>query len=583
MNSILRLAPALLLLLAGSANAQNALGDGRGLDNNLQSGSGRANLPRRSIQDDLNFRNAIVTGNVGNGREFRGDTGYTAANDFRGTLGSDDLFRFRADTAFNSGAAYQSGYSGLATNNLRGLSSVQMQLDLPVLGQTQGLAGNLIINREGAGISGAQVEQGGVPVPSRIDPFSSITRSLRSPSAYLIDNAIQPEIVATMGAPAATDPNAPASPFSESYQMLLTASELHGVRPLSESSPAIGRARPMPATNAVPPGALPPGALTPGGESVEGAEAAKPTGERVSAEAVSPRVDPRTGTYEAAMEQLRVRAEKVQLASGSALPAMPEEPKPEEPGLADASEPKRDFDGLMKTLDELRDAMIDAPNAEQPDASKLFLPDTPKAAVATEEGEDVEDADGVDSRFEIVQRAQRLLAEQDITINTLTPVQTTNEIFVDHMQLGQKAMEEGRWFDAEERFTAAIAIKQGDPMAAAGRVNSQLAAGMYLSSALNLRNLLRAYPEVIGVRFGSNLLPRDERLEKVRSQLRGRSQLDSDMARDAGFLLAYLGHQTGSAEDVADGFAVIDRVNAAQKVDADALTQTCRAVWIKTK
>lgn len=584
MNANALVVPALLLALAGSAHAQNALGDGRALDNNLQVGSGRTNAPRRDIQSDLNFRNAIVTGNVANGREFRGDIGYAAADDFRGTLGSNDLFRFRADTTFNSGSAYTGGYSGLATNNLRGLGGLQMQLDLPVLGQTQGLAGNLIINRSGSGVSGALIEQPGYNANSRVDPFGSITRSLRSTSAYLIDNAIQPEVVATIGDPTATDPNSTATPFSQSYQMLLTASELHGVRALSESSPAIGRARPMQQNPGVNPSALPPTGLP--GEKVEEAEPLKTTGDKVSIEAAGSKVEARSGTYESAIEELRVRANKFQLASSAVTPPPIEEPKPTDENAAVADADARtpdDTDSLTRAMDQLRESLNQNPDGtkevEAPvDASKLFLPDRPKD---TTEPEPAIDPENPPTRLELVQRTQKMLAENPVTINTLAPAQSSNEIFDDHMMLGDRAMSEGRWFDAEERFTAAIAIKQGDPMAAAGRVNAQLAAGMYLSSALNLRNLLRAYPEVLGVRFGEHLLPRGERLEKVRTQLRGRSQLNSDVARDAGFLLAYLGHQTGDAKDVADGFAIIDRVDAAQKVEPDALTTTCKAVWGK--
>ena len=567
------LIPAILLALAGSAHAQNALGDGRSLDNNLLVGSGRVNSPRRGIQDDLNFRNAVVTGNVGGGREFRGDTGYTAANDFRGTLGSDDLFRFRADTAFNNA----SGYSGLATNNLRGISGVQMQFDLPVLGQTQGLAGNLIINRAGAGISGAEVAMPEVAA-SRLDPFSSITRSLRSPSAYLIDRASQPEVIATIGAPVPTDPNAAPTPFSQSCQMLLTASELHGVRPMSESRPASGRARPINPAAAQPVGALQTSGIPGQTNPNEPAEPISTTGDKVSGPAISTKVEPQLGTYEAAMEELRVRADRIQLASTSAPPAQPEIPGDDETPTDVVAGTERPFDNLTRALDDLRDVMTAAPTPEtpEPDASKLFLPDKPELA----DGE-AENAEPPKTRLEMVQRAQKMLAENEITINTLKPAQSTNEIFADHIDLGEKAMAEGRWFDAEERFTAAIAIKQGDAMAAAGRVNSQLAAGMYLSSSINLRNLLRGYPELLGVRFSTALLPRDERLDRVRSQLRGRSQLDSDMARNAGFLLAYLGHQTGNKQDVTDGFAIIDRVDAAQKVEQDALTENCRAVWVK--
>ena len=89
-----------VLLLAPSAPAQDALGSGDALDNNLRVGSGGFNAPRRV--PDFRARNMLVTGNVPGGRGFRGTVGYTAPGDFRGLTGSDTLFRFRADSAFSS-------------------------------------------------------------------------------------------------------------------------------------------------------------------------------------------------------------------------------------------------------------------------------------------------------------------------------------------------------------------------------------------------------------------------------------------------------------------------------------------------
>ena len=86
------------LLLPTGAFAQQQVGDsGRALDANQRVGSGGINPT--STPMDFSSRNLLITGQVTGGRQFRGTTGIAAEGAFRGELGSDDLFRFRADSA----------------------------------------------------------------------------------------------------------------------------------------------------------------------------------------------------------------------------------------------------------------------------------------------------------------------------------------------------------------------------------------------------------------------------------------------------------------------------------------------------
>ncbi|XHC25462.1 hypothetical protein ABWH91_14740 [Phycisphaerales bacterium ac7] len=116
-------------------------------------------------------------------------------------------------------------------------------------------------------------------------------------------------------------------------------------------------------------------------------------------------------------------------------------------------------------------------------------------------------------------------------------------------------------------------------MAAIGRAHAQLGAGLYLSAAVNLADLLRAYPELAPVRYDAALLPGKERLERIRQQLRSRSLKDDANARNAGFLLAYLGFQTERPNDVREGFAVVDRVNEALQAETDPLIPVLTELW----
>ena len=95
--------PVLAVLLAAALSApapalaqQRVGGDGHAHDANPQAGSGGYNAVGGRV--DYAARNDRITGNVGDFSHFRGDVGYRAPGEFRGSLGSDDTFRFRADS-----------------------------------------------------------------------------------------------------------------------------------------------------------------------------------------------------------------------------------------------------------------------------------------------------------------------------------------------------------------------------------------------------------------------------------------------------------------------------------------------------
>ena len=132
--------PALTCLLAiaclhCSAMAQNAL------DAALQVGSGGKNVA--TVQEDLRARNLVVTGDVSNGRGFRGSVGYTAENDFRGATSGDSSLAFRQGSAMSDPSLLRT----MNANEAFKMSSVGAQVsyrhdfaDVTRKGQT-GLAG----------------------------------------------------------------------------------------------------------------------------------------------------------------------------------------------------------------------------------------------------------------------------------------------------------------------------------------------------------------------------------------------------------------------------------------------------------
>lgn len=574
-----------LVLLAGSesALAQNALGSGNALDANLRVGDKR-NARGRDVRQELAFRNAIVTGNAGAGLSFRGDIGYRASDDFRSTTGSDNLFDFRRD----------SDYSGLATLNIRGITPVQEQFSLATGGQTRGMvAGDLIVNRSQIGASGSQFANS-APNDSKFDPFARFGGTLRSPSTGLIREASRPSILALDTAQREDEQ-------TEAGRRLLVASPLQGVRSLAEINSAFGY-KPREIT----------GYKTP--QELAAEESKKLTeleGDRAPTDIpgyVSPfdsfrkqLADSRSGRIDTSIDSSRRPTELTpEERERTGLPD-PAKGRPEAAG----DTPEKPVDSFETQLERLRDVLSGKAGekaaegkAKGEDATPQAQPVSPAEPVIPGVTPDPNakprpspldplgrpripgenPTDPMTLALEAAEKAKALLTEPKV-ISALAPTEADNQIFKDHMTKGQELLAEGRWFDAEERFASALALREGDPMAAAGRVHAQIAAGMYLSAALNLRNTFRAYPELIAAKYAPELLPRGQRLDTVRAQLRARAKLDTLIARDAGLLLMYLGQQTGNAQDLTDGAAIIDRVNEAMKIEVDPLDAALRAAW----
>lgn len=177
---------------ASSTLAQNSpLGDGTGLQKNspgLQHNS--PGLQRdlrvpgtgtpapgtyRDIAAEVRFRNAIITGNAPGGVAFRGNAGYTDPMDFRGRLGSDDLFAFRRDSLA----------SGAAGVGIRGIDSLQYQFAM-TSGNVNSIAGQ-IVNRGG----GATAR----PVDSVHPEASLMTGSLRSSATFAAERTLRPAVI----------------------------------------------------------------------------------------------------------------------------------------------------------------------------------------------------------------------------------------------------------------------------------------------------------------------------------------------------------------------------------------------------
>jgi hypothetical protein len=154
------------------------------------------------------------------------------------------------------------------------------------------------------------------------------------------------------------------------------------------------------------------------------------------------------------------------------------------------------------------------------------------------------------------------------------------DAYARQMKAGQEHLAAGRLFQAEERFTAALALKAGDPMASIGRIHAQLGNSLFLSASVNLRKLLIAHPELIGVKYAAENLPSAARIAMTKIRLRELIDTEAGMKRDAGLLLAYLGYQSDDPDAIAAGFAAMDSADGQADEQLGRLSGVLRQVWL---
>jgi hypothetical protein len=622
-------------LVGATAQAQTALGDGRALDANTGQG-GRFNAARPSFSQELQFRNAIVTGNAPGGLSFRGDLGYRAAGEFIGDIGSDELFSFRRDSL----------YSGLAGMGIRGTDALQYQFSLTTGARPpQNIMGDLSIARGaetrtsaafgsssaiGRNPSDLDTRGLGLYLPSvqQYELSDAMTGSMRSASSYISTTNLSPVIIST---------------FEQGFgrdRFGLTSSVLTGVT-----------TTPM---RSGPPDARRPDGWQPNDRQSDGRQSndSQP-GDRRPGQPES-RVDTRVYTadmsgrpavagqrgltaYDEVVERLRVRAaaqaermrgvdqpERVPSVSDrlDAIRNSMMGTTPTPPGAANPNQaPAQSFgqpDGVPADQ-RSGPSGTRAPGVNAAPAMGVTNPSTPPPGVSapssapgrTNTGQtvpgminpgatnpnpmparaDVDDRDQPalrpGARFEIDPDTLELIRVDPTPLASFVdPSADGRDIYSEHMRTGERLIAAERYFDAEERFARALSMRPGDPTAQVGRAHAQLGAGLLLSASVNLRSLFVVHPELLGARYAGRLLPAPERIDTLIERLRFRSgvapiegvPLEAGGARiAAAVLLAYLGHQNNRPEVIREGIGVMEEIGAEED---QRLANILRQVWL---
>jgi hypothetical protein len=153
-------------------------------------------------------------------------------------------------------------------------------------------------------------------------------------------------------------------------------------------------------------------------------------------------------------------------------------------------------------------------------------------------------------------------------------------LFDAHLKAGQEELAKGQYFDAEERFARALALRPGDVTVQAARLNAQIGAGLYVSAANNLRQLFRQHPEVIGVRYTGETMPAPDRLRAMITEMReniAKAKTNGLAPPDeSGLLLAYVGYQTHNPGAVKEG---LEALKASKSGADDPLVPVLEGVW----
>lgn len=550
----MRTAVASFILLAGlaaSASAQNALGDGRGLQKNTNKyDASKGPVNRGYDKEAIRMRNAIVFGNAAGGASQRSST-LQDSSQFMSSLGSDSLYNFRRD----------SYYSGLAGQGIRGTEALQYQFALTTGGSTRGssLTGAGFVAREpgssGSGVNGFSRTGGIERRPSWLSDSARPSGTLRSTASYSTSLSLRPSLV---GQGVDEDGRA----FS------VAASPLLGIQPVRRevTSPLVARV----------------------GSQPEAAEAADPRSAAPGGPQTSSTTVPEEITvYDALARRLADRG-KARADVDPAEPAAPASPDrtadaPTDP--ADIAKPR-----WLREIESLKEALSDR---ETPQARATPRTGPTPPGLGTPPPGMRFDASG--KLVPLVDKSVTDLIRDagETGAHFIKPDANDGSAFTQAMKQGETLMTKSQFFAAEEKFARALTFRPGDVAALAARTHAQISGGLFISASNNLRELLTSHPEVAGVRYTRELVSTDDRARIVKTDLEARMGLNAKSlgplglqpVRDAGLIYAYFCYQLGDRPGVERGIeAMLARIPEKDEPSlADQrLALFCRGVWLAT-
>lgn len=533
------------LFHTSAATAQDALGAGDALDANL-SLQGTRNTPTPNAAAAYRVRNLLVTGDIAGGREFRDSVGYTAAEDFRGALGSDDTFRFRADSAFS--APNYILYKDPLTE-LR-------------IGQDLGLAAEF--RRDSTPYIQSGVQSTFIPQNQNM-----VTANMLRLDRLLTDVSLSEDIErASESRPigiATTSEGQTIVPMTTSILGIqtMTMAEAQRTAGMSVLDRTVMREQfeeKMQQLQQVPGSTLP---VQPYTESFS--DLMKNVPNRLQHEPAESRLDPKDQSYETLMREVAQRFAGAEQLSEEKLTELDEQ-----------------YDELKKYLsgdewgaestEEVPDEGESPESAQPGQQNPAELPVLPGMETPAEDPTQPPLVVGPSRDVTPTLESFGIALQHGQQVSTYATGQ--DERFNELIKSAEESMATGEYFWAERRFVRALRFQPNHPLATAGRGHSQLGAGLYLPAALTLKFVLIRYPELIDVRYDAGLLPTPVRLDENIAAIRERLQQGADGA-EMGFLLAYIGHQQNDQALMNDGIDALE-----ENAPTDRLLPLLKRVWL---
>lgn len=584
-------------------------GGGRALDASPQVGSGGNN--RLENQVDYAARNDLITGNVAGGFGFQDDVGYSAPGAFQDSLGSDSLFNFRAASLPSSplvanlpGAGTIRGGNVVVFNDytsippsrsvntptrfaptggvfrvnrdFREANSLELTLDRSA-GQT---FNSRFDTTPGTNTLGVVRVQDGSALAVTADPLAGVRRRALS---VLPENSINNNL--NLGTPLTPglDPDTRLRGFDDSTQdnfipnqplnsnNVLTQGDADnqgaGLDARSNFTDATGLVKPslqlgqltVNTANASP--AALERRVKQLQESIFGTTAPAPgsaPGNRPGEADAEPE-----NAYTNLLKEIREQSQRSAEERAAALESEGIDPRPEWMRALDepSEEEVKAAEGTLEaTMQRIRDQSARL-RGEDPESS------AGATAEATEEGEG-------DAGTEALNELMGDLS-YNVRLETLVAAREgrVNDLFAE----AEQQMAAGQFLNAERTYRQIRIEAANNPLGLAGLIHAQLGAGMIRSAAFNLRSLFEDHPELIATRYGQNLLPPQDRLEWLQTELQRMIDAQSG-AIDPGLMMAYLGYQIESRPLVRQGLAIAQNASP-----IDPLLPVLRSIWLDQK
>ena len=540
-------------------------GSGNALDANLAIGSSGVRDIRnyQGYRPDYQVGNLLVTGSIAGGKNFRGQVGYTAAADFRGEVGADEIFPALRGSGLSQIQFINSGLANDRYANARGMGYYEYRRDytpaLQIYNTSQAAEINqdrIRLDRTNAYTSSRNLYDTAVNASSlRLIMEESETggeTSMRSVEVSPIQGIYTWAI----------EPGTSYTGFSLFDRAALLSDARAGGTDMSQ----LGAAYETP-TARIPPEQMLNGMIEATPDTLNRLDT------RIEGNIFQEDQEDQMDAYERVVRELVERYgddENVKLDVNPEVLARVRKELDEIRALTMGYEVESDFE-FEEQLDPFDDSLTQPETkTEEPEESSESEEDSADRT-ETEEEKQVrlkeERAERLEQAAALLRNGGRVESFSEGQIGRIAQL----------MKSGEDLLRKGSFFNAEARFDQVLRINPGNPLALYGRANAQLGAGLYLSAALSMRKLYMSYPELIGTSISPSFLPSETRLRFTRLKLLERIQRGKDLS-SYGLCLAYVGRLLDEPASISEGLSYME----GDPNDA-VLADLIRRVWLEKK